>query len=116
MIVEDVRDGDPDVEYPVFVDEVRRCPPEDVGGPYGFMDFLEAFIDAAHEGHWVMLDWDGGPFDPIGFDEARARLGMENMARRRFGPLASHGSGSGRQKRSARGIAYRTEKQGKPPA
>ena len=41
----------------------------------------------------------GGPFDPIGFDEARARFGMENMARRRRGPLASHRSGSRRAKR-----------------
>ena len=31
MIVEEVRDGDPDREYPAFVDGARRCPPEDVG-------------------------------------------------------------------------------------
>ena len=46
-----------------------------------------------------MLDWYGGPFDPSGLDEARARFGMENMARRRRGPLASHRSGSRRPKR-----------------
>ena len=46
-----------------------------------------------------MLDWYGGPYDPIGFDEARARLGMENMARRRRGTLASHRSGSPRPNR-----------------
>ena len=38
VIVEEVRDGDPDREYPAFVDGARRCPPEDVGGPHGFMD------------------------------------------------------------------------------
>ena len=32
VIVEEVRDGDPDMEYPAFVDGARRCPPEDVGG------------------------------------------------------------------------------------
>ena len=57
-----------------------------------------------------MLDWYGWPFDPIGFDEARARFGMENMARRRRGPLASHRSGSRRPKRFAHGIAYPAEK------
>ena len=36
VIVEEVRDGDPDREYPAFVDGARRCPPEDVGGPDGF--------------------------------------------------------------------------------
>ena len=99
VIVEEVRDGDPDIEYPAFVDGARRCPPEDVGGPDGFMDFLEAILDPAHEEHRAMLDWYGGPFDPSGLDEARARFGMENMARRRRGPLASHRSGSRRAKR-----------------
>jgi len=45
VIVEEVRDGNPDMEYPVFVDGARRCPPEDVGGLDGFMDFLEAVLD-----------------------------------------------------------------------
>ena len=99
VIVEEVRDGDPDVEYPAFVDGARRCPPEDVGGPDGFMDFLEAVLDPAHDEHRAMLDWYGGPFDPLGFDDARARFGMDNMARRRRGPLASHKSGPRRPKR-----------------
>ena len=71
VIVEEVRDGDPDREYPAFVDGARRCPPEDVGGPHGFMDFLEAVLDRAHEQHRDMIGWYGGPFDPISFDEAR---------------------------------------------
>ena len=99
VTVEEVRDGDPDLEYPVFVDGARRCPPEDVGGPDGFMDFLEAVLDPAHEEHRAMLDWYGGSFDPVGSDEARARVAMENMARRRCGPLASLRSGSRRPKR-----------------
>ena len=99
VIVEEVSDGDASIEYPALVDGARRCLPEDVGGPDVFMDFVEAILDPAHEEHRAMLDWYGGPFDPIGFEEARARLGMENMARRRRGPLASHRSESRRQKR-----------------
>ena len=98
VIVEEVRDGDPNIEYPAFVDGARRCPPEDVGGVAGFMDFLEAILDPAHEEHRAMLDWYGGPFDPSDIDEARARFGLENIARRRRGPLASHRSGSRRSK------------------
>ena len=98
-IVEEVRDGNPGMECPALVDGARRCPPEDVGGPDGFMDFLEAILDPAHEEHRVTLDWYGGPFDPIGFDEARARLSLENMARHRRSPLPSHRSGSRRPKR-----------------
>ena len=87
------------MECPVFVGGARRCPPEGVGGPDGFLSFLEAIFDPAREEHRAMLDWYGGPFDPSGFDEAWARLGMENMARRRRGPLASHRSGTRRPKR-----------------
>ena len=60
VIVEEVRDGEPDREYPAFVDGARRCPPEDVGGPDGFMDFLEAVLDPAHEQHRDMVRWYGG--------------------------------------------------------
>ena len=38
-------DGEADVDYPAFVDGERRCPPEDVGGVPGFMEFLEAALD-----------------------------------------------------------------------
>ena len=63
------------------------------------MDFLEAVLDSAHGQHWGMVRWYGGPFDPIGLDEERARFCMENMARRRRGPLASRRTGSARLKR-----------------
>ncbi len=33
VTVEEVRDGDPEIEYPAFVDGARRCPPEDGGVP-----------------------------------------------------------------------------------
>ena len=99
VMVEWVGDGDPKIEYPTFVGGARRCPPEDVGGPDGFMDFLEAVLDPSHEEHRVALDWYGGSFDLSGIDEARARLGMEDMARRRRGAVASHRSGSRRSKR-----------------
>ena len=91
--------GGADVEYPVFVGGIRRCPPDGVGGPDGSLNYLEAIFDPVHEEHRAMVDWYGGPFDPTGFDEARVRLGMENMVRRRRGPLASHRSGSRRPKR-----------------
>ena len=77
---------------------IRRFHPR-CARPDGFMDFLEATLDPAHEQHRDMVRWYGGPFDQIGFDEERARFGMENMVRRRRGPLASHRSGSRRPKR-----------------
>ncbi len=102
VIVEEVRDGDPDMEYPAFVEGAGRCPPEDVGGPGGFMDFLEAVLDPTHEEHQALLQWYGGPFDPSVLNETLIRLGLDDMARRRRGPLASHRSGSRRPKRWTR--------------
>ena len=63
------------------------------------MYFLEAIFDPTREELRAMLDWYGGPFDPSGFDEARARLGMENMVWRPRGPLASHRNGPRHPKR-----------------
>ena len=67
--------------------------PEDVGGACGFMDFLEAVLDPAHEEHQRMLTWYGGPFNPDDIDERHIRIVLSMLADRRKGPLASHRSG-----------------------
>jgi hypothetical protein len=46
----------------------RRCPPEDVGGPWGYQEFLEAIADPKHPEHHSFLDWCGGSFDAKEFD------------------------------------------------
>ena len=46
----------------------NACPPEDVGGPGGYRDFLEAIADSAREDHTQYLEWVGGSFDPSKFD------------------------------------------------
>lgn len=55
------------VSYPRCVDGARACPPEDVGGPPGYADFLHAVLDRHHEQHDEMLRWAGGSFDPAAF-------------------------------------------------
>ena len=42
----------------------RACPPEDVGGPWGYERFVEAISDPNHEEHEDMVEWAGGAFDP----------------------------------------------------
>lgn len=93
VVVEGVRDGDADTDYPAFVDGARRGPPEDVGGETGFMDFLEAALNPTHEEHAQMIEWYGKPFDPHDIDEQRIRMILGMFADRRRGPLISHRSG-----------------------
>ncbi len=66
--VERVIDAVPGLAYPVLIDAVGRCPPEDVGGPWGYAEFLDALADPAHENHAEMKDWIGETFDPKAVD------------------------------------------------
>ncbi|HEX7747046.1 MAG TPA: plasmid pRiA4b ORF-3 family protein [Micromonosporaceae bacterium] len=72
VVVEDVFGADPDERYPQCVGGERSCPPEDVGGAYGYRAFLAALADPAHPEHLAMLSWVGGGFDPASFDPGRA--------------------------------------------
>ena len=58
----------PGLAYPVLIDATGRCPPEDVGGPWGYDAFLDALADPAHENHAEMKEWIGETFDPIAVD------------------------------------------------
>jgi hypothetical protein len=46
----------------------NACPPDDVGGPDGYADFLKAITNPKHKEHQHYLQWCGGAFDPKGFD------------------------------------------------
>ena len=49
------------------IDGARACPPEDVGGVYGYAEFLEAMGDPSHERHAELRKWYGRAFDPEKF-------------------------------------------------
>ena len=87
IIIEDVREGTADIEYPSFVDGERCCPPEDVGSTWGFMNFLEAALDPTHENHEKVLAWYGKPFDLNEIDEFSVRRRLMMIARCRRGGL-----------------------------
>lgn len=46
----------------------NNCPPDDVGGPWGYADFVAAITNVEHPEHQEMLDWVGGSFDPKHFE------------------------------------------------
>jgi hypothetical protein len=57
--------------YPRCTDGSRACPPEDVGGVWGYENFLEAIGDLAHEDCEQFLVWAGGSFDPERFSSGK---------------------------------------------
>ncbi len=50
------------VHYPRCIEAKRNAPPEDCGGPHGYMEYVEALNDRMHERHRELRDW-RGPFD-----------------------------------------------------
>ena len=56
------------------------CPPEDVGGPWGYRDVLAAVGDPGHDEHEWELEWAGGGFDPAEFDLAAVNKALEAFA------------------------------------
>lgn len=68
VVLEAVVPAVPGARYPIVLGGKRRCPPEDVGGVWGYYHFLEALGDPKHPEHRDMRDWWGGAFDPDAFD------------------------------------------------
>jgi hypothetical protein len=62
--IERLIDPLPGIAYPRLIEASGRCPPEDVGGPWGYAEFLEALTDPEHEQHADMRRWIGEDFDP----------------------------------------------------
>jgi hypothetical protein len=67
IIVEDIYEGDKDEQYPLCIKGKRQCPPEDIGGEYGYENFLEAIADPKHEDYDQMVEWVGEDYDPEEF-------------------------------------------------
>jgi len=49
--IERLLDPEPGVLYPRLIEVSGRCPPENVGGPWGYAEFLDAIKDPEHERH-----------------------------------------------------------------
>src|SRR6185295_20263601 len=46
-------------KYPLCLEGSRACPPEDVGGVWGYVEFLRAIADPKHEEHDMFIEWAG---------------------------------------------------------
>ena len=57
-----------DVNYPRCTAGCRSGPPEDVGGAFGYFEFLEAWHDPTHDEHKHYRRWAGQAFHPEKFE------------------------------------------------
>src|SRR5699024_4981153 len=80
LTVEAVTAPEPGVRYPRCVAGQGACPPEDVGGPFGYPEFVEALTDPAHPEHAERVEWWGPDgFDPHHFDLAATDWALEHL-------------------------------------
>lgn len=84
---------EPGAFYPRCVAGKRACPPEDVGGAWGYQRFQEIMADPDHPEHEQYREWAGGHFDPEAFSvdrvNERLRGGIVSTGTRVDPPLAS---------------------------
>jgi hypothetical protein len=75
IILEAVTKPEQGVRYPRCLDGERACPPEDIGGIYGFAEFVEAISNRRHKEHDEFLEY-YGPFNPGKFSAAKTTRNM----------------------------------------
>ena len=80
--IERITDAVPGIPYPRLLEVVGRCPPEDVGGPWGYRDFLNAIADPHHEERVQRLQWAGGHFDPTDTNVAALTQAVDGLAKK----------------------------------
>jgi len=81
--VERLIDPEPGALYPRLIEASGRCPPEDVGGPWGYAEFLDAIHDLKHERHAELKEWIADDFDPNVVDAKGLAQEVAELAKRR---------------------------------
>jgi hypothetical protein len=68
ITLEKILTFDPKQNLPFCIKAKGACPPEDVGGIWGYYDFLEAINDSKHSEHQSYKEWIGDDFDSDAYD------------------------------------------------
>jgi hypothetical protein len=69
------------IVYPHLVEGARRGPPEDIGGPPGYAEFLKGIADPKHERHAELTEWSGEDFDPEGLSIDDVNVVLAQLAK-----------------------------------
>lgn len=82
ITVTKVRQGDPNIDYPRYLDGAGAGPPEDCGGVPGFYDLLEARADPDHPEHAQAVEW-LDDYDPDEVEILPIKYALGRIAARR---------------------------------
>jgi hypothetical protein len=71
------------IAYPRLLEASGRCPPEDVGGPWGYQEAREALADPSHARHEEIVEWwDADTLDPHFVNIPAIEAELAKLARR----------------------------------
>jgi len=59
----------------------RACPPEDIGGAYGYFEYYTALKNPNHENYKTYMEWPGVNFNPEKFDSKSINKELMNYFR-----------------------------------
>ena len=65
---------------PVILDGFHACPPENCGGPFGYIELKEKLLNPKHPDYKSTKKWVGAAFDPLYFDPTAAQKKLNNMS------------------------------------
>lgn len=79
IIFEHIDPKDPAKKYPLCIQGERSCPPEDVGGPHGYLSMLIILRGPKSAEKDRYIEWLGGSFSPDEFDLKKANRGLAKI-------------------------------------
>lgn len=70
------------IDYPRLLEATGRCPPEDIGGPWGYQEARDALADPTHERHAEIAEWwDADDLDPRDVNTPAIEAELTKLAR-----------------------------------
>ncbi len=79
ILLEKILEPEAKSRYPHCLTGKRHCPPEDIGGVWGYRTFLEAIGDPDHPEHDEYLEWVEDAFDPEAFDVEEVNRALKQI-------------------------------------
>jgi hypothetical protein len=81
ILVEKILPMDEKTQYPICIAGKRSGPPEDCGGPWGYMELLDVLNDPNDPEHEDRVEWVGGDFDSELFDTEEISVRLRSIRR-----------------------------------